>query len=100
MLKKPVISVGALGGTIAMRPAVPGQPVNPGLGAEDLVAAVPGLADVAQIRAHTVCNVGSPSVTFDHVLEALAWADAEIVAGVRRGGFVGKLVIGADLQRY
>jgi L-asparaginase len=81
MVKKPVISVGALGGTIAMRPAVPGQPVSPGLGAAELVAAVPGLANVAQIRTHTVCNVGSPSVMFDHVLDALEWADAEIMAG-------------------
>lgn len=64
-----------------MTPAVPGQPVSPGLGAEDLVAAVPELVNVAQIRSHTVCNVGSPSVTFDHVLDALTWADAEIMAG-------------------
>jgi len=66
-----------------MRPAVPGQPVSPGLGADELVAAVPGLAEVARIRAHTVCNVGSPSVTFEHVLDALAWADAEVESGAR-----------------
>jgi L-asparaginase len=72
-----------LGGTIAMRPAVAGLPVSPGLGADELVAAVPGLAEIAQVRAHTVCNVGSPSVTFDHVLEALSWADAEVAAGAR-----------------
>lgn len=66
-----------------MRPAVPGQPVSPGLGADELVAAVPALADVARIRAHTICNVGSPSVTFDHVLDALAWADTEVEAGAR-----------------
>jgi L-asparaginase len=70
-----------MGGTIAMRSAAAGKPVSPGLGAEELVAAVPGLAVVADIRAHTVCNVGSPSVTFDHVLDALAWADAEVAAG-------------------
>ncbi len=76
-----MIAVGALGGTIAMRPAVAGRPVSPGIGAEELVAAIPGLQDVAEIRAHTVCNVGSPSVTFDHVLEALDWADAEVARG-------------------
>jgi len=82
-MNKPFISVGALGGTIAMRPAVAGEPVSPGLGADDLVAAVPGLSNVAQIRAHTICNVGSPSVTFDHVLDALTWADAEVAAGAQ-----------------
>jgi len=80
---RPVISVGAMGGTIAMRPAAAGEPVAPELGADELVSAVPGLAKVALIRTHTVCNVGSPSVTFDHVLEALSWADAEVDAGAR-----------------
>lgn len=28
-----------------------------------------------------MCNVGSPSVTFEHVLDALAWADDEVAAG-------------------
>jgi len=82
-MNRPEISVGALGGTIAMRPAAAGQPVSPELGADELVAAVPGLAKVAAIRTHTVCNVGSPSVTFDHVLDALQWADAEVLAGAR-----------------
>jgi len=80
---RPVISVGAMGGTIAMRPARVGEPVSPGLGPGELVAALPGLSDVAQIRTHMICNVGSPSVTFDHVLDALSWADAEVAAGAR-----------------
>jgi L-asparaginase len=80
---RPVISVGALGGTIAMRPTGAGRQVSPELDADELVAALPGLAKVAQVRAHTVCNVGSPSVTFDHVLDALWWADSEVVAGAR-----------------
>ena len=38
-----------------------------GLGAEDLVAAVPRLAEVAEIKAETVSRVGSHSLSFDQV---------------------------------
>ncbi|MCH8613085.1 asparaginase [Arsenicicoccus dermatophilus] len=77
----PVVAIGALGGTIAMRPAAPGEPVAPGLTADDLVAAVPRLEEIARIRTHTICNVGSPSITFDHLLAALEWADEQVRAG-------------------
>jgi len=64
-----------------MRPADAGGAVSPALGADELVKAVRGLGKIAKVRAHAVCNVGSPSVTFDHVLDSLAWADGEVAAG-------------------
>ena len=64
-----------------MRPAGAGGTVSPALGADELVKAVRGVGRIARVRAHTVCNVGSPSVTFDHVLAALAGADDEVAAG-------------------
>jgi L-asparaginase len=64
-----------------MRPADAGGAVSPALGADELVKAVRGLGKIAKVRAHTVCNVGSPSVTFDRVLDSLAWADGEVAAG-------------------
>lgn len=53
------VEVIALGGTIASTPRRDGQGVEPGLSADDLVAAVPGLADLAPIRARTLARLPS-----------------------------------------
>lgn len=78
---RPIIALGALGGTIAMKPAEPGAAVSPDLDADDLIAAVPGLADVAEIRAESICNVSSPQLMMDNVLAALAFAQAAVADG-------------------
>ena len=36
----------------------------------------------------------------DHVVSRMGATDAEIVAGVRKGGFAGRVVVGRDLERY
>lgn len=66
----PRIKVLALGGTIATRPDASGA-MQMGLGADDLVAAVPALATLAAIDAETVSRVGSHSLGFDQ-MHALA----------------------------
>jgi len=63
---KPRVHILALGGTIATRPDAAGA-MHMGLGAEDLVAAVPRLTEVAQIEAETVSKVGSHSLSFDQI---------------------------------
>jgi L-asparaginase len=65
-MTKPRIHVLALGGTIATRPDATGA-MQMGLGAADLVAAVPLLAKIADIEAETVSRVGSHSLSFDQV---------------------------------
>jgi L-asparaginase len=62
----PRIKVLALGGTIATRPDASGA-MQMGLGADDLVAAVPALATLAAIDAETVSRVGSHSLGFDQI---------------------------------
>lgn len=62
----PRIHVFALGGTIATRPDASGI-MQMGLGADDLVAAVPALAKLADIRAETISRVGSHSLSFDQI---------------------------------
>lgn len=57
------VEVVALGGTIACTPRADGHGVEPAMTAEDLIAAVPGLADVAPIRARTLARV--PSIEID-----------------------------------
>lgn len=62
---KPQITVVALGGTIAMSPEHVGAGIVPQFSADDLVRAVPELADGADIVAETFCNVPSPHLTLD-----------------------------------
>lgn len=69
-MARPRIHILGLGGTIATRPDASGA-MQMGLGAEDLVAAVPLLATLADIRAETVSRLGSHSLTFD-AIHALA----------------------------
>jgi L-asparaginase len=75
------IRILALGGTIATTRDAAGA-MQMGLGADDLVAAVPALRDLADIEAETVSKVGSHSLTFDQIhalaarIRGLATADA------------------------
>ena len=71
---KPRVAIGSLGGTIAMAPGADGVGVKPALNAEDLIAAVPGLGDVAEIRAESIQNLASPSITFPDLVRALEFA--------------------------
>lgn len=77
----PVVAMGAMGGTIAMKPATPNAPVSPGLDAHDLIATVPGLADVAELRVENICNIPSPSITVAEVLQALDFARRAVADG-------------------
>lgn len=77
----------SLGGTITMTPAIGGG-IAPTLGAADLVAAVPGLGEVAEIEARSLFRLPSPSLTLDHV--------AEVASEIRAAfdeGFDGAIVI-------
>jgi L-asparaginase len=65
-MTRPRIHILALGGTIATRPDSSGA-MQMGLGADDLVAAVPLLKTVAEIEAETVSRVGSHSLAFDQI---------------------------------
>lgn len=65
-MTKPRIHVLALGGTIATHPDATGA-MQMGLGAADLVAAVPLLAKIADIEAETVSRVGSHSLSLDQI---------------------------------
>ncbi|MBT5265327.1 MAG: asparaginase [Rhodospirillaceae bacterium] len=65
-MSKPRIRVIALGGTIAMVQGDTG--VKPGLGAEDLIAAAPAVAELAELSAETFERVGSFDLSFDGML--------------------------------
>ena len=77
----PHVSLLALGGTIASLPQQDAAGVSPRVTAEDLVAAVPSLAEVAQVRANQVLQVPSSEVTPTDVAGLVVRARAAIDAG-------------------
>src|SRR5215471_21300955 len=81
MMTRPRIQILALGGTIATRPDASGA-MQMGLGADDLIAAVPLLPKVADLEAETVSRVGSHSLSFDQIHALAARIRALKVDGV------------------
>ncbi|MGN6608627.1 MAG: asparaginase [Jatrophihabitans sp.] len=57
----------ALGGTIASVPAAAGEGVTPRLSPDDLLASVPGVRAVAELRVRTFRQVPSGDLTFDDI---------------------------------
>lgn len=76
-MKRPRLLVLSLGGTITMVRDDSGG-IAPRLGAAELVASVPALADVADIEARSPFRLPSPSITIENILE---------VAGIIEAGF-------------
>ncbi len=77
---KPRLLVLSLGGTITMVPSAAGG-IAPALGAADLVAAAPALAEVAAIEAISPMRVASPSLTPAHLVEVAARIEAAFAQG-------------------
>ncbi|WP_031465775.1 asparaginase [Sciscionella sediminilitoris] len=74
-----MITVVSLGGTIAMTPSSTGG-VTPGLGAADLVAAVPELTDF-ELTVRSLRSLPSASLGFADLAELHAVVEAELAAG-------------------
>lgn len=77
----------SLGGTITMVPSTGGG-IAPKLGAAELVASVPDLAEVAQIEARSLFRLPSPSLTYVHLVEV-----AKAIEEAFAQGFDGAVVI-------
>lgn len=78
---KPRIALGGLGGTISMVSAAPETRVLPRLRADELVAGVPGLAERAEVRAHTLATLPGASLVEADLLRALVWSQEQVAAG-------------------
>lgn len=68
----PFVHVFALGGTIASLPGDAGAGVSPSLSVDDLLAAVPGLGEVARVGATQFLQVPSCEVTVPDLLRLVA----------------------------
>ncbi|NQW11668.1 MAG: asparaginase [Alphaproteobacteria bacterium] len=86
-MTKPRIAVLALGGTIAMVKGDAGG-VRPGLGADDLVAAVPGIDAIADLQAETISRISSSDLTVPAVLAVARRIEALAAAGAIDGAVV------------
>ena len=69
----------ALGGTISMKGA-PGQGIVPTLTGADLIAAVPGLGDIAEIDARSPYQLPSASLTLDHLCSLAQMIERELAS--------------------
>lgn len=78
---KPRLLMLSLGGTITMLPSDSGG-IAPTLGAADLVASVPALAEVAEIEAESPMRVASPSLTLANLVEVASRLEAAFAAGI------------------
>ena len=75
------VAVISMGGTIAMAPSASGG-IVPALGADDLVASVPGLAELdVKITTESLRSLPSPSLGFADLVALSARVRAEIAAG-------------------
>jgi L-asparaginase len=82
MMRKPRVAVASLGGTITMTSdAGDGAGVRPTLGIDELLAAVPALEAVAELKAETLATLPGASLQFSDVLGAMDWARSAVADG-------------------
>jgi L-asparaginase len=86
-MTKPRLLVLSLGGTITMVPSDSGG-IEPKLGAAELVASVPALAEVAEIEARSPFRLPSPSLSPGNLVEV-----AQMIENGFASGFDGAVVI-------
>lgn len=79
-MMRPRVHVLALGGTIAMT-GPGGHHITPRLGAEELVRAVPGLTDVAEVTSEQLRQVPSTALTLTDLLVAARRVRSALDAG-------------------
>jgi L-asparaginase len=86
-MARPRILILSLGGTITMLPDAGGG-IAPKLGATDLVAAVPALADIAEVEAHSPFRLPSPSLSPANLVDV-----AQRIEDAFAQGFTGAVVV-------
>ena len=79
-MKRPRLLFLSLGGTITMVPDGGGG-IAPKLGAAELVASIPELAEVAEIEAHSPYRLPSPSLEPDQLIEVAKHIEDGFAAG-------------------
>lgn len=79
----PKLSIASLGGTVSMQARAGGCGVTPTLDCEQQLLQVPQLREMAQLTVTSLSLVPSASLSFNALLEVLAWARCEVEGGAR-----------------
>ena len=79
-MKRPRLLFVSLGGTITMVPSAGGG-IAPKLGAAELVASVPDLAEVGEIEARSPFRLPSPSLSTSNLVQVAGEIDAAFASG-------------------
>lgn len=82
-MARPVVTIVALGGTIAAAPPAPGRAATMDRDADAIVRSVPMLGDIAEIRAESFRRIGSADLAFADLIALAARIDA--IAGTVDG---------------
>ncbi|HZJ97395.1 MAG TPA: asparaginase [Oligella sp.] len=77
----PKVAVGSLGGTISMTTESDQDGIVPTLSASDLIAAIPGVSAIADVRAAALNQVASIHLKPNDLLTALDWAEQQVAEG-------------------
>lgn len=94
---KPTVSILATGGTIASRVDYRTGGVIPIFSAEEIVAAIPEISDVCNVRARYILSIFSEDMQFGHY-KMIARAIAE---EINKGGIKGIIIMhGTDTMHY
>ncbi|CAM5412698.1 asparaginase [Pseudomonas fragi] len=79
----PILSIGALGGTVSMRATQSGTGATPALTGEALLEGISQLHEGLDVRVDTLCLIPSASLDFNLMLEVLIWAQEQVKLGVQ-----------------
>ncbi len=80
-MSSPKVVLATLGGTISMAPPAPGHGAVPTTTAEQMLAAAPELAALADLSVETLLMKPGASLTLDDALGALRWAERAVEHG-------------------
>ena len=79
----PILSIGALGGTVSMRTTQPGTGARPAITGEALLDGISQLYDGLDVHIENLCLIPSASLDFSLLLEVLIWAQEQVTLGVQ-----------------
>ena len=79
----PILSIGALGGTVSMRRKQPGAGATLTDTGEALLDGISQLHEGLDVRIETLCLIPSASLGFNLMLDVLIWAQEQVKLGVQ-----------------
>lgn len=81
-MRRPKVLFVSLGGTITMTREAAHAGIAPQLGAAELVEAVPGLGDVADVATHSALRIPGASLAFEDLISLATLLEARLAGGI------------------